>query len=205
MSTFSYSAGVPVSATSGAAPPSKTASKTPPRRAVARSRPSEAAFALEFQAGKLAGVRSAAELLRRVRDAEGPEDYHFAVLKVRNSLLAAGAATSGPDKHSRAGHAAYALAEMMTAMVAFGARHSDLEEFIDKRLDMAEREGAFIVQHVAKKRCDFVQRMREGRERKARERLGQAPHGAAEVNPDESSASTSGPVSPAMSPLGDTQ
>jgi hypothetical protein len=172
MSKFNQSAGLPVSATSGAAPSSSQARKRAPRQAVATSKLSESAWALEYQAGKLAGVRTASELLRRVRGTKEPSELHRAVLGVLDALRDAGKAIGGSDEHLQASVAANEVCSIMAELVVFGAQYSPLEEFLTARLVAAEREGAGVVKFVTEKRHAFVQRMRNGKDRKARERLG---------------------------------
>jgi hypothetical protein len=170
MSTVNQSAGSAVAASSTCAAPDT--GKTATKRRV-RAFPVDAMFftcpAEHYGAGKLSGVRAAAELLRRVTGPEKTDSNHWRMLEVRNTMSEAGCAMQIDDGKSSS-HAAYEFMGIMAELIVFAAKHPDIERFLQQRQAAVEREVAGIERIERRRREAFSQRMKAGKQAKRLQR-----------------------------------
>lgn len=164
MSTSFDSAGEAGAASSASA--ALDTGKTAPKRR-ARVCPVDAMFftcpAEHYGAGKLSGVRAAAELLRRVSGPEKTDSNHWRMLEVRNTMSEAGCAMQ-LDGGKSSSHAAYEFMGIMAELIVFAAKHPDIERFLQQRQTAVEREVASIERIERRRREAFSQRMKAGKQ-----------------------------------------
>lgn len=171
------SAGKAAPATSGASATRQPRHKPAPTEVPARLLHHRHAFeAVDIAEGHRRGAAAAFAALRQARELNSTSaTSHEAFALLRDLIAEAGVARSANDGHGRDaahGHRAWAGSEAlrpMVEMVLWALPYFDFDEWERQTLERLEQDDAHIAQEVATQRAAFVQRMRQGRERRALE------------------------------------